>query len=298
MKIGFIGIGQMGKRMSKHLLDAGYDLAIHDLTKESARYLLEKGARWMDTPKDVAGSCEIILSSLPGPHEVEEVVYGANGLMAGWKKGDIYIDMSTNSPTTIRQVSKDAEAKGVTVLDAPVSGGIQGAETGTLTIMVGGELSSLEKVRKILETVSEKIFHMGDIGCGSVAKLVNNLILSACGAINAEGMVLGVKAGIDAEKLYEVLRSSSANNVWLERNCPQVLKGNFEPGFRTNLVLKDMELVLALSKEYGVPLPVGAITEQRFLEAKAAGFGEKGTQSIFLRLEELAGVQVRSPEYR
>ena len=139
MNIGFIGTGQMGNHMSRRLLEAGYDLAVHDLIKEAAQPLLEKGARWMDTPKTMAESCDVVLTSLPGPPEVEAVVYGKNGLMAGWKKGDIYIDLSTNSPTTIRQVAEDAKAKGVTVLDAPVSGGVQGAEAGTLAIMVGGK---------------------------------------------------------------------------------------------------------------------------------------------------------------
>ncbi|GAF81407.1 unnamed protein product, partial [marine sediment metagenome] len=147
MNIGFIGIGQMGRHMSRRLLEAGYDLTVHDLKKEAAQPLLEKGARWMDTPKGVAESCQVVLSSLPGPPEVEEVVYGKNGLMAGWNKGDIYIDLSTNSPTTIRQVAEDAKIKGVTVLDAPVSGGVQGAEAGTLAIMVGGDAPTLERVR-------------------------------------------------------------------------------------------------------------------------------------------------------
>ena len=296
MNIGFIGIGQMGKHMSRRLLEAGYDLTVHDLKKETAQPLLEKGARWMDTPKGVAQSCQVVLSSLPGPPEVEEVVYGKNGLMAGWKKGDIYIDLSTNSPTTIRQVAEDAKAKGVTVLDAPVSGGVQGAEAGTLAIMVGGDAPTLERVRKILEVIGDKIFHMGDVGCGNIAKLVNNFISSTCNAITAEGLVLGVKAGIDAKKLYEALKGGSANNFWLERNYPQVLRGNFEPGFRITLVLKDMDLALALGKQCGIPLPVGATAEQRFLEAKAAGLGEKGAQAIILRLEELAGVQVRATD--
>jgi len=145
MNIGFIGIGQMGRHMSQHVLDAGFNLIVHDLSIEAAQPLLEKGARWMDTPKCVAESCRVVLSCLPGPPEVEEAVYGENGLMAGWNKGDIYVDMSTNSPTTIRRVAEDAKSKGVVVLDAPVSGGTVGAEAGTLTIMVGGATRTLWK---------------------------------------------------------------------------------------------------------------------------------------------------------
>ena len=296
MNIGFIGIGQMGRRMSQHVLEAGYNLIVHDLSKEAAQPLLEKGARWMDTPKGVAESCRVVLSCLPGPPEVEEVVYDANGLMAGWNKGDIYVDMSTNSPTTIRRVAGDAKSKGVVVLDAPVSGGTVGAEAGTLTIMVGGDVGALERVYKVLEAIGDKIFHIGDVGCGNIAKLVNNVIAFTCNAITAECLVLGVKAGVDTKKLYEVVKASSGNNYQLEHYYPlQTFRGNFEPGFRVSLALKDMGLALALSKQYGMPMPVSTTVEQRFLEAKAAGLGEKDIRSIILQLEELAGVQVRLP---
>jgi 3-hydroxyisobutyrate dehydrogenase len=145
MKIGFIGIGQMGRHMSRRILDAGYDLTVHDLYKESAVQLLEKGAGWGNTPGEVAKSCNVVFSSLPSPKSTEEVVYGKNGLSQGWKEGDIYVDMSTNSPSLMRKIAKDAKKKGVAVLDAPVSGGTKGAEAGTLTIMVGGGQGCLEK---------------------------------------------------------------------------------------------------------------------------------------------------------
>ena len=297
MNIGFIGLGQMGRRMSQRLLEAGYNLAVHDLVKEAAQHLLEKGARWMDTPKEVAKSCQVVFSSLPGPPEVEAVVYGASGLMAGWKKGDIYVDMSTNSPTTMRRVAKDAQTKGVAVLDATVSGGTRGAEQGTLSIMVGGEVSSLAQVRKVVETMGNKIFHVGDVGCGNVVKLVNNMISATCSAITAEGFVMGVKAGVDVKTLWEVIKAGTGNNWVLEHNYPRtVFQGNFSPGFRLTLHLKDIGLALALGKEYGVPQPVCAAVEQRFLEAKAAGLGEMSNTSIVRRLEELAGVELRFPE--
>jgi 2-hydroxymethylglutarate dehydrogenase len=295
MKIGFIGIGQMGKHMCRHLLEAGYDVAIHDLSKEAAASLLEKGGKWQDSPEDIAKTCQVVVSCLPGPPEVEKVVYGANGLMAGWKQGDIYVDMSTNSPTTVRRIAEDAKAKGVAVLDAPVSGGTKGAEAGTLAIMVGGDKQTLEQVRPILEAMGKKIFPVGDIGCGNIVKLVNNMIAATTNAIDAEGFVMGVKAGVSADVLREVIISSTGNNWHVESTYPQtILQGNFDPGFRINLSLKDMALALALGKECGVPLPVAATVEQRLLEAKAAGLGDMGSQSLILRLEELTGVQVRS----
>jgi len=272
VNIGFIGTGQMGSQMAQHILEAGYELIASDIRKEAAQALLDKGAQWRDTPREIAESCRIVLSSLPGPREVEAVVYGKNGLMEGWKKGDIFVDMTTNSPTTIRRIAEDARAKGVEALDAPVSGGTKGAEEGTLSIIVGGDKQTLHKVKEILNTMGTKIFHVGDVGCGNVVKLVNNIISTTTHLINAESMVLGVKAGVDAERLREVIVASTGNNWWLERKYPQsVMQGDFEPGFRITLALKDISLALALGRELGVSQPVAAVTEQRFLEAKTAG---------------------------
>jgi 3-hydroxyisobutyrate dehydrogenase-like beta-hydroxyacid dehydrogenase len=294
MNIGFIGIGQMGRRMAGRLLESGYGLTVYDVVKDVARDLLDKGAKWIGTPKAMAESCSVVISMVPGPLEVEEVVYGASGLMAGWKKDDIYIDMSTSSPTTTRRVARDAKSKGVSVLDAPVSGGIAGAGTGTLTIMVGGNSSTLERVHEILERLGEKIVHVGEVGCGNIAKIVNSLIAISCHTINAEGFVLGVKAGINARKLWEVITDSSGNNWTLQEAWPRtVLRGNFEAGFKLSLALKDMDLALALGREYGIPLPTGAAVEQCLLEAKASGLDEKAFQATILRLEEITGVQVR-----
>lgn len=294
MKIGFIGIGQMGSRMARRLLEAGHTLLVHDSAKGAGQDLLSRGAQWMDTPKAIAESSPLVITMLPGPPEVEEVVYGPKGLMAGWKQGDIYIDMSTSLPTTTRRVARDAGQKGVAVLDAPVSGGIVGAEGGTLSIMVGGDMNVLEKVRNILEKMGKKVFYMGDTGCGNIAKLANNIIAMTCDQINGEAFVLGVKGGIDPQKLWEVVTASSGSNFQLRELWPRgLLRDNFEPGFRLSLALKDISLALALAREYGLPLPLTACVEQRLLEGKATGLGDKTFQSTILRMEEMAGVQVR-----
>jgi len=294
MKIGFIGIGQMGSRMARRLLEAGYDLTVYDTVKDAARGILDGGAKWADNPKAIAESCPVVISMVPGPPEVEEIVYGTNGLMAGWKEGDIYIDMSTSSPTTTQRVAKDAKSKGVGVLDAPVTGGVYGAEAGTLSILVGGESSLLEQVRDILEHLGKKIFHVGDVGCGNITKLVNNLIATTCNHINAEAFVLGVKAGIDAKKLWEAVTAGTGNNRPLQEYWPKsIFQGDFEPGFELSLALKDISLATALAREYGIPLPIATTVEQRLIEAKAAGLGKKASTVGMLRLEELAGVKVR-----
>jgi len=294
MKVGFIGIGQMGGPMSRHLLEAGYDLTVHDLRRDAVKHLLDKGAKWADAPKAIAETCDVVISCLPTPIQVQEVVYGARGLMAGWKTGDIYVDMSTNSPTVIRQVAIDAKPMGVAVLDAPVTGGTRGAREGTLSIMVGGDKIFLEKIREILQAMGKKIFHVGDVGCGNVAKLVNNLISLTNNIINAQAFVLGVKAGIDPQILWEITTSGTANNWNLQQYPQTVFQGNFEPGFRLSLGFKDIGLAIQLGREYGVPLSVGAATEQSLLEAKAAGFEDKSVDGFMLYLEKLVGVEVRS----
>lgn len=292
MEIGFIGIGQMGFPMADRLLDAGYGVTLYDIRKEAIQSLLGKGAKFSESPKKMAIACNIIFSSLPGPKEVEDIVYGNEGLIYGWKSGDIYIDMSTNCPATIRRIAESAKSKGVSVLDAPVSGGVAGAKKGTLSIMVGGDPNTLEKVRKILEVLGSRIFHVGDVGCGNVAKLINNMIALCCNAACAEGFVLGVKAGISPQTLYEVLTSGTANNWNLQQYPNTVFKENFEPGFRIELAHKDIQLALSLGTEYRVPTPLSVVAQQGLLEAMACGLGNKDVQSVITIFERIAGIKV------
>jgi 3-hydroxyisobutyrate dehydrogenase-like beta-hydroxyacid dehydrogenase len=296
MRIGFIGIGQMGKHMSAHILEAGYALTVCDINKAAAASLLEKGAGWADSPREVAQSCEIVISSLPTPRDVEEIVYGENGLKAGWKTGDIYIDMSTNSPSTIRRIAEEAQKMGVAVLDAPVSGGTGGAAKGTLAIMVGGDPAVLEKARKVLATIGSSIFPVGAVGCGNIAKLVNNMIALATNAVTAEGFVLGTKAGIDPGVLYNILKVSTSNSWSLEQMPGTVFRANFEPGFKMSLGRKDMGLALALGREIGVPLSVGAVVQQELDAAVEAGFAEKNVQAVILPMEQKSGIKVRTSQ--
>ncbi len=267
MKVGFIGIGAMGQPMSRHVLEAGFDLVVNDIRKEAAREVLAKGAKWADSPQTVAERCEVVITSLPLPGDVEDVVYGKQGLMAGWKTGDILIDMSTNSPAVVRKIATDALTRGVEVLDAPVSGGTTGAESRRLSIIVGGKIQVLEKVRKILEAVGDKIIHVGDVGCGNTAKLINNMIAFGCSQITFEGIVLGVKAGIDERTLREVLKNSSGANYGVQNGLPDIFAGYFEPGSHQYTSVKDIGLALAMAKEYSVPTPIGDAVEQQLRKA-------------------------------
>ena len=189
MKVGFIGVGQMGLHMARNIAEAGYDLVVNDARRGAAETLLERGAEWADSPAEVAEACRMVISCLPSPQSVEEIALGASGLARNWRAGDVYIDMSTNSPSMVRSIAAKAAAQGVAVLDAPVSGGTKGAEAGTLTIMVGGDAAALDKARPVLEPMANRIFHVGDVGCGNVAKLVNNMIGLACNSVSAEGLV-------------------------------------------------------------------------------------------------------------
>jgi 2-hydroxymethylglutarate dehydrogenase len=294
MKVGFIGVGQMGVHMAKHVADAGFELIVHDARKEAAARLLEHGAEWADSPAALAKACRVVISCLPSPASVEEVALGTAGLARTWRTGDIYIDMSTNSPSMVRNIAATAATQGVDVLDAPVSGGTKGAEAGTLTLMVGGETAVLEKARPVLEPMAGRIFHVGEVGCGNVAKLVNNMIGLACNSICAEGLVLGTRAGIDPQVLFDLLTVSTANNWSLQQYSRTVFKGDFAPGFKISLAYKDIRLALGLGEEYGVPLPLAETVEADLAAAVAAGLGDSGVDAVILPLEQATGVKVRT----
>jgi 2-hydroxymethylglutarate dehydrogenase len=295
-EVGFIGIGQMGCHMARNIKDAGFELVINDVNKEVAGPLLQSGAQWAATPAAAVESCRVAITSLPTPQIVQDVVLGPSGLKEGWQAGDVYVDMTTKSVSTMRLICEEAAKLRVGVLDAPVSGGTPGADADTLTIMVGGDAAVLEKVRPVLEPMAKKIFHVGDIGCGNVAKLVNNMIGLACNSICAEGMVLGTRAGIDPQVLYDLMTISTADNRSLRQYSRTVFQRDFAPGFKISLAHKDINLALGLGEEYGVPLPVAQAVKEDLAGAIAAGLGDKGVDGVILPLEETAGITLRPGE--
>jgi 2-hydroxymethylglutarate dehydrogenase len=286
----------MGIHMARNIQKAGFALVVHDVDRDTAAPLMAAGAEWAATPAAVAEACRLVVTCLPTPQIVEDVTLGPSGLAEKWQAGDVYVDMSTNSPSTVRRIAEKAGALGVSVLDAPVSGGTRGAEAGTLTIMVGGEAAALETARPVLQPMANKIFHVGEIGCGNVAKLVNNMIGLACNSICAEGMVLGTRAGIDPQVLYDLMSISTADN-WSLRQYPHtVFKRNFAPGFKISLAHKDLSLALGLGEEYGVPLPVAAVVKEDLADAMVRGLGGNGVDAVILPLEDKAGVIVSPSE--
>ena len=297
MKIGFIGTGNMGKPMAGNLIRAGHQLTVHDLRREAAIDLLESGATWADSPQDAVQGNEFVFTSLPGPGDVEAVALGEQGVLNGMTDGTAYVDLSTNSPTVIRRIHQRFQERGFVVLDAPVSGGVYGAANATLAVMVGGDKEVYERVRPALEAIGSNVFYCGAIGNGMVCKICNNLLSMGIGNLLAESLTLGVKAGVDLEVLVDVIGKSSGGSRRLEEKLPRFLfKGNFEPGFAAALAAKDVRLATDMGREFGLPMDLSNLIDQKHVEALARGWGERDSDIVALLQEEKAGIQLRIPE--
>ncbi|MCH2516612.1 MAG: NAD(P)-dependent oxidoreductase [Dehalococcoidia bacterium] len=295
--VGFIGLGNMGGGMSANIQRAGYPMVVYDLREEAAKPLLEGGARLANSPAEVASLCDITLTSLPGPKEVESVSTGPEGVLEGMKPGGIYIDLSTSRPTLIREIEPKFRQKGCHVLDAPVSGGKSGAASGNLAVMVGGEREIFDRVKPILDSFGDKVFYAGSIGAGSVAKLVHNMIGHGVRQAIAEGLTLGVKAGVEAEALWECIRRGSLGRMsgLHEGIARTVFTGEFDPpNFALELSRKDIGLATDLGREFNVPMPVANLVEQIAIQGMNRGWGGRDSSVTFLLQEEQAGVEVRA----
>ena len=295
--VGFIGLGNMGGGMSANIQRAGYPMVVYDLREEAAKPLLEGGARLANSPAEAASLCDITLTSLPGPKEVESVSTGPEGVLEGMKPGGIYIDLSTSRPTLIREIEPRFRQKGCHVLDAPVSGGKSGAASGNLAVMVGGEREIFDRVKPILDSFGDKVFYAGSIGAGSVAKLVHNMIGHGVRQAIAEGLTLGVKAGVEAEALWECIRRGSLGRMsgLHEGIARTVFTGEFDPpSFALELSRKDIGLATDLGREFNVPMPVANLVEQIAIQGMNRGWGGRDSSVTFLLQEEQAGVEVRA----
>ena len=297
--VGFIGLGNMGGGMSANIQRAGYPMIVYDLREEAALPLLEGGARLANTPAEVAEASDVTFTSLPGPYEVEEVSTGASGVLEGIRPGSVYIDLSSSRPTLIREIEPKFRAKGCHVLDAPVSGGKTGAASGNLAVMVGGDREVFDRVKPILDAFGDKVFYAGEIGAGSVAKLVHNMIGHSVRQAIAEGLTLGVKAGVDPEPLWECVRRGALGRMsFLHEGLVRTMfRGEFEPAsFALNLAHKDISLATELAREYDVPMPMSTLAQQISLQAMNRGWGQADSSSTVRLQEEQAGVEVRAPQ--
>ena len=297
MRIGFVGLGTMGGRMVTNLLAAGHELRVHDVRREAAEPLEAAGARWATSPRAAAEAAEVTLTSLPGPKEVEAVALGDDGILQGAVAGSVYADLSTSSPSLIQRIAAIGAARDVAVLDAPVSGGPQGAQQATLQIMVGGDEAVYERLRPALRVLGDKVSYLGPIGSGTVAKLVHNMMTLCMTQVLAEGFTLGVKAGVSPERLLEAVRGGSfGQGLALRHHLPEVVfADDFDhPRFALALARKDLGLATELARELAVPTALAALAEQTLVAALNRGWGNKDSFAAFLLQEERAATQVRT----
>lgn len=293
MKVGFIGVGNMGNPMALNLSKAGHALLVYDIRRESAKNLEEAGATWINSPKEAATGVDFVFLSLPMPQDVERVVLADNGVLAGMKSGGTIVDMSTNSPTVVRNLAEQTKAKGVTFLDAPVSGGVRGARNATLAIMVGGDKTAYDKCEPLLKAMGANVFYCGNIGAGNVVKLVNNMLafIHMMGA--SEAIVLGAKAGVDPNIIWQAVKASSGGSFVWESGTRTILRDRLAPTFTIDLASKDIGLATNLAKECGVPLTMGKAAEELIRHYQANGYAKEDVLATVKELEKQAGTIVR-----
>ena len=289
--VGFIGLGVMGKPMASNLLQAGYTLVVHNRSREPVRELAGRGAKTAYTPAEVANQSSLMITCLPDSPDVELVALGENGLIEGVKEGDIYIDMSTIAPTVAIKVAEALAEKGVVCLDAPISGGDVGAREGTLSIMVGGESQVFDDVRPLLEVLGETIVLCGPNGAGQTVKACNQIQVALNLMGMAEALVLGQKAGVDPAIVVEVLSGGFAQSRVMDVRGPNVVQGIFEPGFRSELHYKDLNIVRETARAFGVSLPGSALAHELFGAMQAQGWGELDHSAVVRVIELLSGVE-------
>lgn len=293
MKVGFVGVGNMGNPMAANLQKAGHALQVHDIKREAAQNLLDAGATWVNSPKEAASGVDYVFLSLPMPADVERVVLSEDGILTAMKSGGIIVDMSTNSPTVVRSLAEKTKAKGVAFIDAPVSGGVRGARNASLAIMAGGDKASYDKCEPLLKAMGANVFYCGDIGAGNVVKLVNNMLafIQMMGA--AEAVVLGKKAGVDPNILWQAVKASSGGSFVWESGTRAILRDKLAPTFTIDLASKDISLATKLAEEFGVPLTMGKAAEGLIRGYQTGGYAKEDVLATVKELEKQAGVTVR-----
>ena len=291
--VGFIGLGNMGNPMASNVLKNGYALTVFDKNAKAMQNLVEAGAKAASSAKQVIENAEVVLTCLPGSPEVEGLYLGAGGLLELAKTGTVLVDMSSVLPSTPRKLEARAKERGIQFLEAPVSGGVTGARAATLAIMTGGDAALLERVRPILRTMGPNIYHVGGVGAGNTMKAINNMMSSVNSLAMMEGMVLGLKAGLDLATMAEIVKASSGNSNALARVDRALIPRNFEPGFKVQLMNKDLETFNTIAKELNVPVSFSNVAQRYQQTALAAGLGEKDTSVIFTLIERLAALTPR-----
>jgi 3-hydroxyisobutyrate dehydrogenase len=292
-RIGFVGLGIMGKGMAKTLLQAGYELTVYNRTRNKAEEFVKLGAKVAETPADAASGNDVVITMLADPAAVTELVLGKNGIVEGLKAGSTLIDCSTVDPTTTALTLEAAEAKGADFLDSPVAGSKDAAAKGELILMVGGKEETLSKVRDVLETISKRIIYAGPSGSGTMLKLCFNLMVAHMAAAISESLVLGVKSGLKAETIIEAIMSGAIGAQFYEWKGGCMMNRDFTTNFSTKLMHKDLNLIMSAGYSLNTPLPTTAAVKELFGMAKSKGYAEEDFCSVVKILEQFAGVEVR-----
>ena len=296
MRVGFIGLGNMGGPMAGFVRGAGYSLAVHDLRREVAEPLLERGAIWADSPREIAAQCDVVCTCVPGPAEMQSVMLGADGVLEGVHPGAVVIDHTTNAPAVVRAVGAAAHARGAQLLDAPVDGGREGALEGQLTLFVGGDEAVLQRVKPVLETFSRSVVWVGELGTGSITKIVHNALAMSVDLVLTECLTLGAKAGVSVARLVEAFREGCivSHSMTFTKRLPATLfRGDFAARFALALAYKDLRLAGDLATEHGVPTRLLDLCQTELREAMNRGWGSLDRTKASTLQEERAGVTLR-----
>ena len=291
MKIAFIGLGTMGAGMALNILKAGHEVTVHNRTREKEEQVAKQGAKRAESPKEAAQEAEIIITMVSDTPDVEQVVLGTNGVIEGASKGSILIDMSTISPAATRQMAEELRKKGIKMLDAPVSGGPEGAQKGTLAIMVGGDAADFDKALPILNAMGKTVTHVGPIGAGQITKAINQIIISGTYLSMAEGLTLGMKAGLEMEKVIQAISGGAAGSWVLHNRGINVVNNSYPLGFRVRLHHKDLRIALDTARELGATLPATALVAQIENGLIARGHGDDDVSAIGRSIREQSGLE-------
>jgi 2-hydroxy-3-oxopropionate reductase len=291
-RIGFIGLGIMGKGMARNILKAGFELTVWNRTASKAEELSAEGAKVAATPKELAAASDIIISCVSDTPDVQQVLLGENGAIEGAKQGSLVIDMSTISPQATKEIAKALNEKGIAFLDAPVSGGSEGAAKGTLSIMVGGAAADVERAQPVFQAMGKTITHVGEVGAGQTVKLVNQILVVGSMQAMAEALLFAQAGGVDLEKTLAAVSGGAAGSWTLSNRGPQVIKRDWRPGFMIDLQTKDLRLVLEAADDLGAPLPSTSLIFQFYRTLQAQGLGAEGNHAVVKALEQLSGIEV------
>ncbi len=298
-KVGFVGLGTIGAVIARHLRDAGYPLVVHDIRSEATDALVGQGAKPVESPVEVARDCPVMFTSLPGPPEVEKVALGNDGLLHGIRDGSVYVDLSSSSANLIKQISSEFRPRGARVMDAPLIVGKNGVANKSLQVLASGDADMFSAVQPLLNCFADNVVYTGELGTGTVIKLAHNLVRRGIGLAIGEGLVLGAKAGVAPQRLWECMHwgLDAQLHQLLKTFSDTVFKGNYQApaSFDIGLSRKDVGLATELGRTYDVPMPIAALVEQMMIRAVNRGWSKQGTASLFRLQEEAAGIEVRTP---